>query len=170
MHPFEAICAPEPFRPELFDISSLDDEIRVDHLCEQLLRAFCKELIENDKQLPEMAGAHARGADYLLREFIIGDRRENLLRIGPQRIRQFAGNWYITKTLEPNRKELQSILQGTAQFYKMLARFELYPQQQADQIAEFSRDLDYYQQRIDDFWKIEQGGFHDWSAACPIDS
>lgn len=170
MHPFEAICAPEPFRPELFDIGSLDDEIRVDHLCEQLLRAFCKELIETEKQLPEMAGAHARGADYLLREFIIGDRRENLLRINPQRIRQFAGNWYIRKTMEPNCKELQAILQGAAQLYRMLASFGLYPQGQADQIAVLSQDLDYYQQRIDDFWQIEQDGFHAWNAACPINN
>jgi len=157
------------FSTDQFDIASLDDEIRVDHLCESLLRLYYRFQVEESGARPEVAGANARGADYLLREFIIGDRRENLFRIDPKRIRQFAGNWYIAKSLEPNRGELQTILQGTAGLYAFLSGFGLYPAVQTAEIEQYCRDLDYYQRRIDDFWAIENDGFDAWCAACPVE-
>jgi len=169
MQRFDSLNDSGEFSIELFDITSLDSEIRADRLCETLLRIFCHYQVEEGGLRPEDAGAQARGADYLLREFIIGDRRENLFRIAPDRVRQFAGNWYITRSLEPNLNELREILRGTADFYGFLAGFGLYPTEQTLQIQSLCRDLDYYQQRIDDFWAISEDGFASWNTACPIE-
>jgi hypothetical protein len=169
MQRFNRLSDSDEFTVELFDISSLDAEIRADRLCEALLRIFCHYQAEEGGLRPEDAGSLAHGADYLLREFIIGDRRENIFKVAPERIRQFAGNWYITKTLEPNLKELQSILQGTAEFYGFLSGFGLYPAEQTAKVRNFCRDLDYYQQRIDDYWSISEDGFSAWNTACPVE-
>jgi len=169
MQRFNRLSDSGEFSIELFEISSLDAEIRADRLCEALLRIFCHHQAEEGGLRPEVAGAQARGADYLLREFIIGDRRENIFKVAPERIRQFAGNWYITKTLEPNLKELQAILQGTAEFYGFLSNFGLYPAEQTAQVRSFCHDLDYYQQRIDDYWAINEDGFSAWNSACPVE-
>lgn len=157
------------FHPELFDIQDLADEIRVDHLCEALLRIFYHHQVDQCSIRPEVAGANARGADYLLREFIIGDRRENLFRIDPIRIRQFAGHWYIIKALEPNLGELRSILQGTAAFYQFLSVCGVLRPQSAAEIERHCQAFDFYQQRIDAFWAIRDGGFAAWRSACPLE-
>lgn len=169
MRRFDSLGDSGELTSDLFEICSLDDEIKVDHRCESLLRIFCQYQIDERGFRPEDAGAQARGADYLLREFIIGDRRENLLLISPGRIRQFAGNWYITKALEPNVQELGAILQGTAEFYDFLAGFGLVAAEQAAKIKGHCLELDYYQQRIESFWAIEGGGFAAWYAACPVE-
>lgn len=157
------------FHPGLFDIKDLADEIRVDQLCENLLRIFYHYQVDELSRGPEAAGANARGADYLLREFIIGDRRENLFRIEAIRIRQFAGNWYITRALEPSLSELQSILRGTAEFYRFLSVSGVCPPQLASEIERHCQSLDYYQLRIDAFWAIRDDGFAAWRSACPLD-
>jgi hypothetical protein len=167
MQRFKTLCDNRDFSIELFNIYSLEDEIKVDHLCTALLRIYYQYQVEETATRPELAGENARGADYLLREFIIGARRENLFRIPPLRIRQFAGNWYITKALEPNCRELRSILQGTAGFYAFLAGFDLYPPHLASEIQQYCLDLDYYQVRIDSFWAIEGDGYATWQAGCP---
>jgi hypothetical protein len=169
MQRFKTLGGNGDFTTDLFDVNSLDDEIRVDRLCGSLLRIFYQYQVEESGVRPELAGGNARGADFLLREFIIGSRRENLFHILPLRIRQFAGNWYITKTLEPNSRELRSILQGTARFYTFLAGFGLYPPQLANEIQQYCLDVDYYQERIDSFWAIEGDGFATWNAGCPIE-
>jgi hypothetical protein len=169
MRRFDSLCDSGELTSDLFEINSLEDEIQVDHRCESLLRIFCQYQIDERGLRPEDAGAQARGADYLLREFIIGDRRENLVHIAPGRIRQFAGNWYITKAVEPNVKELGEILHGTGEFYDFLAGFGLVTAQQAAEIKNHCRDLDYYQQRIDSFWAIVGDGFTAWCDACPIE-
>jgi len=169
MRRFDSLNDSGELTSDLFEINSLEDEIKVDHRCESLLRIFCQYQIDERGFSPEDAGSQARGADYLLREFIIGDRRENLLLISPGRIRQFAGNWYITKALEPNVQELGTILQGTGEFYDYLAGFGLVGAEQAAKIKCHCRELDYYQQRIESFWAIEGGGFAAWCAACPVE-
>lgn len=151
-----------------FDIASLEDEIRADQLCVELLKQFCTYLSEQEDEDPLTAGALARGADHFLREFIIGDRRENLFRLSPERVRQFAGNWYIVKTLEPNMAELGDILDGVAAFYDWLAKLGLYDSGQAEKITWHCRQLDFYQQRIDQFWDIKDDGYSSWNRACPL--
>ncbi len=151
-----------------YDINELDDEIRVDQLCVDLLRHLYQNLTRESRMPPEQAGECCHGADYFLREFVIADRQENLFNIDSIRIRQFAGHWYIARTPEPNLTELKHILVGTAELYHYLARQELVDQSMAGEIASRCLDLDYYQQRINDFWAIEGDGYDAWRLACPL--
>ena len=151
-----------------YDVHSLDDEIRVDRLCVDLLRHLYQDLLKLRGTSPEQAGESCHGADYFLREFIIADRRESLFAVDASHIRQFAGHWYIIRTPEPNLKELASILSGTAEFYHFLARQGLMSEEQVNAIASECLELDYYQQRIEDFWAIEGDGYLAWRQACPL--
>lgn len=153
-----------------FAINCLDDEIRVDRLCVDLLRHLFQDLTVRGGLPPEQAGELCHGADYFLREFIVADRRANLFRTAAYHVRQFAGHWYIIRTPEPNLDELRSILDGTAAFFHFLARQGLVTADVAAAIAAQCRELDYYQQRIDAFWSISGDGYHAWRQACPLEA
>lgn len=152
---------------EDFTISGLDSEIAVDHRCSTLLKQFHQQLLA-DNVPPLEAGQLAHGADYFLREFIIGDCRENLFTIDPERVRQFAGHWYIIKNLEPNIKELTDILQGVAVFYTYLLEQGRINDALQQQVQRHATALDYYHQRINAFWEISDDGYHHWCAECPL--
>ena len=151
-----------------YNIDNLDAEIRVDKLCVDLLRHLYQDLIQKNQTAPEQAGEFCHGADYFLREFIIADRHVNLFATEASHVRQFAGHWYIIRTPEPNLTELKSILSGTAEFYRFLVRQELITQALADEIAAQCQQIDYYQQRIEDFWAIAGDGYNSWRQACPL--
>ena len=151
-----------------YNLQNIDDEIRVDKLCVDLLRHLYQDLTRQNKMTPEQAGACCQGADYFLREFIVAECRENLFTIKALRIRQFAGHWYIIRTPEPNLTELKNILSGTAEFYRFLSRQKLVTEATADKISSQCLELDYYQQRIEDFWAIEDDGYTNWRQACPL--
>ncbi len=151
-----------------FNVASLDDEIEVDKLCVEFLSAFHKHLLDDKEEDPLIAGSRARGADYFLRDFIIADRRENIFRINPERVRQFGGNWYIISNLEPNMEELGDILAGVAAFYLYCLALELVEESVADEIAAHCLALNYYQERIDAFHDISDDGFVAWNEACPV--
>jgi hypothetical protein len=151
-----------------FDILGLDDEIRVDRLCVDLLRHLFQDLTVEQGLSPEQAGELCHGADYFLREFIVADRRANLFHTAALHVCQFAGHWYIIRTPEPNLGELHNILAGTAEFFQLLARQGLVAADVATAIAAQCRELDYYQQRIDAFWAIEGDGYDAWRQACPL--
>ena len=153
-----------------YSIKSLDDEIRVDKICVDLLRHLYQDLTQQSKISPVQAGEFCHGADYFLREFIIGDRHENLFDTEAIHVRQFAGHWYIIRTPEPNLTELKNILYGTAEFYRFLFRQGLIAETLADEIAAQCLDLSYYQQRIEDFWNIENDGYDSWRQACPLEA
>lgn len=164
-------CTPSAagdFARHRFDIASLDDEIQVDHRCQDLLKAFYLDLVECRGQAPEAASALAYGADYFLREFVIPDRRENLFLLRPGRVRQFAGNWYIVRTLEPNMKELGGILLGVDAFYDFCLRQGRIGAELREQVRSETADLAYYEERIRSFWEITGDGFSAWDQACPL--
>lgn len=156
------------FAGDNFNIRNLDDEIRVDQLCVQLLRLFCRDRIERGGLDPLAAGELARNADYFLREFVIADRSENLFRLPTGRIRQFAGNWYIVKTLEPNMVELKAILAGVEDFYRYCLENGKISAECYEGIARECRDLDYYEQRIESFWDISGDGYAAWERECSL--
>jgi len=158
----------ELFDPARFQIANLDDEMRADRLLGDLLRHFFTDAVERCALQPEDAGRNARGADYFLREFIIGDRRENIYKVAAERVRQFAGNWYIVRNLEPNLAELGDILDGVAAFYSYLGNFKLIPVETVEAIVAACGELDFYGQRIEGFWQIEGDGYQAWNAACPL--
>ncbi|MDY0191736.1 MAG: hypothetical protein RBR22_13500 [Desulfuromonas sp.] len=150
-----------------FNISDLDSEIKVDQQCSKLLQQFHAQLLQDEIE-PLVAGQLAHGADYFLRDFIIADRQMNIFTVDHNSVRQFAGHWYIIKNLEPNIKELANLLQGVAVFYTYLHQLELLEQDIHTQIQLATAELDFYQQRIDQFWDISDDGYHQWCAACPL--
>jgi len=158
----------EAFPDSAFSITTLEDEIRADRLCHQLLLRFASDLVAAGEFDPAAAGALAHGADYFLREFIIGERRENLLQLPPQRLRQFAGNWYIVRNLEPNLKELLAILEGVTVFYHYLAEQGLVPAPLAAALSTEAGAVEFFRERIEAFWAIDNDGYSRWDRACPV--
>lgn len=158
---------PTQVNPEDFAARTLDDEIRVDELCSRLLLAIRDRLTASGHP-PLDAGELCRGADYFLRDFIIAECRDNPLRLPPERVRQFAGHWYIVRTLEPNIAELAALLAGIAACYRVLGDLRLIAPEAAAAIAAACAETGYYQQRIEEFWAIEGDGFDRWRSACPL--
>ncbi|MCM2265009.1 MAG: hypothetical protein NDI73_07440 [Desulfuromonadales bacterium] len=154
--------------PEDFEIRTLDDEIRVDELCRRLLAAVRDQLLADGTIDPTEAGALCHGADYFLRDFVLAECHDNLFRLPPERVRQFAGHWYITRNFEPNVAELAAILAGVCACYHVLAGHGLVDPELTGAIGTACTDLASYQQRISDFWAIEGDGFAAWRAACPL--
>lgn len=158
----------EVFRAENFDIRGLQDEIRADRLCRRLLEIFYLDLVEGEKLPPEEASALAYGADYFLREFVIPDRQENIFALRPGRVRQFAGNWYIVRNLEPNMVELEAILKGVDAFYAYCLRVGKVSPERAGDVHRECGELGYYRRRIESFWAIEKDGYFAWEAECSL--
>lgn len=154
--------------PADFDIRTFDDEIRVDEQCNRLLLAVRDQLLTEPGCTPLKAGELCQGADYFLREFIIAECADNLFDLPPERVRQFAGHWYIVRNLEPNIEELTRILTGVAACYRVLAEHHLVDQERAEAISILCDNLPWYRQRIDDFWAIEGDGYASWQDACPL--
>lgn len=157
------------FAPEHFQITTLDDEIRVDQLCVQLLRIFCRDLIEQGLE-PLAAGELARGADYFLRDFMIAECRKNIFTLAPGQIRQFGGNWYIVRNLEPNLVELGGILKGVAAFYRYCLERQRISPAIMEQIDAECALTDYFSARIERFWAISGDGYQAWVTECPLET
>jgi hypothetical protein len=150
-----------------FEVTCLDDEIRADALCGRLLLAIRDALLA-DGHPPLAAGELCRGADLFLRDFVIAACGDNPLRLLPERVRQFAGHWYIVNTLEPNAAELAIILDGITACYAVLAARSLVGRPLAEAVARECADRAWYRQRIEDYWDVIADGFGPWRAACPL--
>jgi len=150
-----------------YDLNNLADEMRVDQTCGTLLQTFRDDLLARGSS-PLEAGEMARGADYFLRDFIIDDRRRNIFEVGPREVRQFAGNWYIVRNLEPNLKELSSLLRGVAAFYAFAARNGAVTETRAAEIGSACNEIDYFAARIESFWKISGDGYGEWERLCSL--
>lgn len=153
---------------ENYDISSLEDEIRADRHCAALLKNFHRYLLDELQAEPLEAGALAAGADYFLREFIIGDRRENILDVTGRRIRQFGGNWYIIRNLEPNMEELLDMIEGADAFYRYCSTLKLVTAEIAEEVSRECARLDDFARRIEEFHAISGDGFKVWDQDCPV--
>lgn len=158
----------ELFLPANYSVSSLEDEIHVDQRCQKLLKIFLNHLLKEGKTDRLTAGAQARGADFFLRDYMIDHWHENIFFITPEQVKGFGGNWYIIKTLEPNMKELKSILEGVASFYTFCGYKKLLHSEILDTIISACSDLSFYQQRIESFHKLKDGEYSDWDKTCPI--
>ncbi len=155
------------FNPSNYQISSLEDEVRADQLCRELLKTFHQHLQQEDE--PLIAGSKAAGADYFLRDYMIDNRRANIFSLNATRVRAFAGNWYIISTLEANMTELQDILAGIKSFARFCTLKSLLDEDQNAEIAHACDDIDYYQGRIESFQNLVDDGYRDWDLACPND-
>lgn len=153
---------------DCYNISSLDDEINADQNCQRLLKIFLQYLLEEQKLDPLEAGSNARAADYFLRDFMIDRCRDNILMITHERVSSFAGNWYIVNTLEPNMKELESLLQGISMFYLFCADQNIIAKDTLEDILSACSKMSYYHQRIESFHALKDNEFQEWNKRCPI--
>lgn len=151
-----------------FQIDDLDSEIRADKFCSALLKRYHQYLLNKLDLAPLEAGSQAAGADYFLREFMIGKRHQNIFTATAEQVRQFAGNWYIVSNLEPNMDELSAMLRGTANFYRYCAEHDLVEPAVAKEIAATCDQTEHFQQRIEDFHNISGDGYAAWDQACPL--
>jgi len=150
-----------------FQIGTLEDELRVDGLCRELLMTFYQERIASGVKEHE-ATLLANSADHFLRDFLIGVRQLNLLDSEPDVVRQFAGNWYIVNTMEPVIEEIEVHLNGIREFYRFLYRIEAIDSEFFMAIEKDCSDLAYYKSRIDSFWEIQGDGYSAWEKECTL--
>ena len=150
-----------------FNLATLEDELRVDGLCRDLLMRFYEELTASGMP-PAEATQLAGSADYYVREFVVDNRRRNLFAEQPGLVRQFAGNWYIVNTLEPNIAELGRHLGGVREFYRYLRRRGLIGEGFLQAMEAECADLDFYRQRIEAFWEISGDGYFAWERGCTL--
>jgi len=150
-----------------FDIATLEDELRVDALCRDLLMAFYHERLQAGLDENE-ATLLANSADYYIRDFVIGSRQLNVLDETPGLVRKFAGNWYIVNTLEPTAAELAGHLKGIREFYHFLRRENGIGDFFLAAIDRECSELDYYAARIDSFWAIKGDGYYEWESECSL--
>lgn len=150
-----------------FDIATLEDELRVDGLCRDLLMTFYHDCIEAGMNESE-ATLLASSADFYLRDYLIGVRQLNLLDADPEEVRKFAGNWYIVNTMEPVIEELATHLNGIRTFYLFLTGIGAVDAEFYAAIKQDCADLDYYNARIASFWAIKDDGYSAWESDCSL--
>jgi hypothetical protein len=150
-----------------FEIHSIEDEIRVDGLCRELLQRFYRHLLDSNVLQGE-ATAHASSADYFIRDFVVSIKQMNILEEKPGIVRQFAGNWYITNTMEPNMRELAGHLCGLKAFYGFLHSGGLISDAFLHSVERECDDCSYYGERIESFWKIQGDGYLEWERECTL--
>ena len=144
-----------------------EDYLRVDNLCRELLLSFYEQLQAGGIS-PEEATALASGADYFILNFLVDFKGYNLFDERPGIVRQFAGNWYIVNTLEPDIPHLDLHLRGITAFYRFLRDLQLISAGYLQEIEKECGDLAYYESRIESFWAIEGDGFLSWERECTL--
>ena len=150
-----------------FDIETVEDEIRVDRLCQELLLGFYQALLDSGIA-PEEATALANGADIFVRDFVVAVKQQNLFTEQPGVVRRFGGNWYIVSTYEPKMELLSRHLRGIARFYRHLCDLALISEEFCRQMEEECSDTRFYEQRIKSFFDITGDGYLEWERACSL--
>lgn len=150
-----------------FVIVTVDDEIRADGLCRKLLSRFYYSQLESGVE-PHDATALASGADYFVRDFVVGYKHRSLFDERPGIVRQFAGNWYIINTIEPSLDVLAGYLAGVRAFYRFLSELGLISDQLLSAMVEECGDIARYEARIRSFWAIEGDGYLAWERECSL--
>lgn len=150
-----------------FDLVTLEDELRVDELCKNILLRFYEEMCAQGINAGE-ATALASAADYFIRDFVVSIKQLNIFTDRRGIVRQFAGNWYIVNTLEPDNAEINRYLLGIKAFYRFLHGHGLISLQYLQAIEEECGDIPFYRDRIDSFWDIKNDGYGEWERLCTL--
>ena len=146
---------------------TLDDEVRVDKLCSEILHRFYCESQEAGLS-PEQATALAGAADYFIRDFVVSIKGRSIFEERPGIVRQFAGNWYIVNTMEPLASEIEGYLAGVREFYRSLYGHQIISLKFLQAIEAECAQLDYYADRIESFWDIKGDGYDAWERECTL--
>ena len=147
--------------------TTLEDEVRVDKLCGDLLHRFYCESMDAGLS-PEDATALAGAADYFVRDFVVSIKNRSIFDERPGIVRQFAGNWYIVNTMEPLIAEIDGYLSGIKGFYRFLHGHQLISLKFLQAIEAECADRDYYAERIESFWAISGDGYLTWEKECSL--
>ncbi len=150
-----------------FTPRTMEDDLRVDLQCKHLLQHFYNRL-QADGLSPEEATELANGADYFIRDFVVDIKGFNLFDEKTGIVRQFAGNWYIVNTVEPDIRQLAGHLRGVKAFYRYLRDRELISAGYLENIERECDDLSFYEQRIESFWAISGDGYLAWERECSL--
>ena len=154
-------------QPVDFAIATIEDEIRVDGLCRDLLMTFYEEL-QAEGGDPEIATELARSADYFIRDFVVGYKQWHLFDEVRSPVKPFAANWYIVNTLEPTIEELTRHLAGIRSFYRFLNLHELISGSLLKRIEAECDDHLFYEERISSFWAISGDGYYEWERSWSL--
>jgi hypothetical protein len=147
--------------------TTLEDELRVDRLCSDLLHRFYCESMDAGLS-PEEATALAGAADYFVRDFVVSIKARSIFDERPGIVRQFAGNWYIVNTMEPLASEIDGYLDGIKGFYRFLHGHQLISLKFLQAIEAECADREFYASRIESFWAISGDGYLTWEKECTL--
>lgn len=150
-----------------FRLRGPGDDLRVDRLCQEILRRFYEYLLHAGTS-PEEATRRASAADYYLRDFVVDNQCLNILDELPGIVRRFAGNWYIVNTIEPNLAELTGKLQGIAEFYRYLHIQGLVSAAQLAWMEAECADNAFYGRRIESFLALSGDDYLAWERECSL--
>lgn len=154
------------FEHEDFDFVDLEDELRVDGLCRQLLEKFYHHL-QNNGLTAEQASGLAYSADYFVRDYQLDFLQQNILRPVAGHVRYFAASWYITRTLEPELVVLERHLAGVVAWYRFLREQHLISADELADVEQEALQLDFYRDRMERFLSLAGDGYEAWDAECP---
>jgi hypothetical protein len=157
------------FDHEDFDFETLEEELKVDEQCQRLLQQFYFWL-QQRHLAQEQASDLAYSADYYLRDYVLDFLQRNALRPQSGQVRYFAGNWYITRTLEPEAAVLNRHLQAITELYRFMHELKLISADDFAQIERESSEWEFYQQRIAAFLSLAGEGYESWERDCPLET
>lgn len=155
------------FDHEDFEFETLEDELRVDDLCRQLLQQFYNHL-QNIDLTPQRASELAYSVDYFVRDYLLDFLQQNVLRPRPGQLRYFAASWYITRTLEPDLVVLERHLDGIIAWYRFLRDRHLISADELAMLEQEAVQRDFYCSRLKDFLALAGEGYEAWDRACPL--
>lgn len=155
------------FEHDDFDFETLEEELRVDEQCQKLLQQFYFWL-QHDLS-PEQASELAYSADYYLRDYVLDFLQRNVLRPQSGQVHYFAGNWYVTRTLEPETAVLHRHLEAISALYRFMQELHLISADQLKQIEQEIVDRDFYNQRIASFLALAGDGYEEWDRDCSFE-
>lgn len=155
------------FEHDDFDFVSMEDELRVDQLCQSLLKQYYQHL-QLGGRTPQQASELAYCVDFYLRDYVLDFARQNVMRPQPGLVRRFAANWYITHTLDPETALLERHLEGIREFYRFLHERHFISGDELAWLEDEASRSEYYRQRIEKFLEIYGDGYVAWEAECPL--
>lgn len=155
------------WQPQTYHITCLQDEVTADQNCHLLLKDFAHYEVACGRQTPQEAGKLAHGADYFLRDFIIGYCRSHIFTFGPEQVYQFGGHWYMLKALHPEFSELNSILKAVKAFAWFCYEHKLRDLSSAQAVAATCDEKAFFEQRLEAFFNLSADDYPAWQQACP---